>query len=161
MTPFRISLAVAGAVAALGTGAAFAAAGPTAVAAFINHGDAVSSSATTTCPDSTAADRDAHGKCVSKIAKGELGEKSKPSTSEHQPETTSQNTTAGTDKSNHGQAVSEVAKSSATEGRAHGEAVSTIARTGSEQGGNASATADRHGASVSAKHQTPSPPAGP
>ena len=153
MTPFRISLALAGAVAALGTGAAFAAAGPTALSAFTNHGEAVSADAKTTCPDSTAADRDGHGDCVSKVAKSELGEK-KPAAGKHKAEKTADIDTAAADKTNHGDAVSDVAKSKATTGEAHGDAVSKVAKSNSGQATAADVAQDGHGDTTVATHST-------
>lgn len=157
MTPLRISLALAGAVAALGTGAAFAAAGPTGLSAGLNaltnHGETVSTAARNICPDPTSKERDGHGDCVSAVARSEANEK-KSAATKHKAEKTADVDTGAADKSNHGDAVSDVAKSKATTGEAHGSAISAVAKSNAGQTTAAAVTQDGHGDATAATHST-------
>lgn len=126
MSPLRLTLAAAGGVMALAGGAVFASTtGATLVGNNDNHGDAVASAAHT-CPHGAAKDRDAHGDCVSAVARMNHGHASPARSSEPGASTHSNN-------DQHGDTVSNVAKNGPTatpsDRDAHGDAVSSAARS--------------------------------
>jgi hypothetical protein len=121
----RISIAAAGAVLALGGGAALAA------PALMNndtHGDQVSAAAHS-CPRHASSDRDIHGDCVSKVATANAKSGSGSSTTDRDKHGDLASATAGSAGRGNEGAASQTSGNTGTNNDQHGEAVPTAAHT--------------------------------
>ena len=131
MTVVKYTIAAVAATFALAGASAFAVGGNlvTSLTSTANHGSTVSSAARTSCPDGTTADRDAHGDCVSKIARDNHGQ----SRSGTNGESTKAAGASASDA--HGDTVSAAAHScsagTSTDRDAKGDCVSKVAKSGS------------------------------